>query len=369
MRSWSPSVYKPLARNVVFYDGPSQLNGERILGVVTHKSTNPKIGRMVQAWIIPATSPIAAVKSGADAAVCGDCKLRGEKWKGRSCYAWIPGVDNIWQSIQKADRTDHLTPEHLARRVDGLQLRIGRMEIPLLSRRQSGSRCSTSPPDGRPIRISTGPPRLSRSAPGAWPASTVKPSNETPRRAAGAPSAFGLKAERSRVRKSSARTSRMNRCSAPTARSAAAPPDPRRASQIARRARVQVCGLARRRQRRARNASVICRLGATDPRDGIPCGLTVNQTPWMALDALFIGGSTAWKLSPHVDALLATAGKLDLWRHVGRVNTRRRMRHFFGRCESIDGSGFSRWPKRGRQASRWLTEIEQAPPLHEVANG
>lgn len=125
MRSWSPSVYKPLPRNVVFYEGPSQLNGERILGVVTHKSTNPKIGRMVQAWIIPATSPIAAVKSGADAAVCGDCKLRGQNWKGRSCYVWMPGVDNIWQSIQKADRTDHLTPAQLASRVDGLQLRIG----------------------------------------------------------------------------------------------------------------------------------------------------------------------------------------------------------------------------------------------------
>lgn len=125
MRSLSPSVYKPLPKNVVFYDGPSQLNGERILGVVTAKSTNPKIGRMVQAWIIPATSPIAAVKSGADDAVCGDCKLRGERWKGRSCYVWIPGVDNIWQSIQKADRTDHMTPAQLARRVDGLQLRIG----------------------------------------------------------------------------------------------------------------------------------------------------------------------------------------------------------------------------------------------------
>jgi hypothetical protein len=125
VRSWSPSVYKPLPRNVVFYDGPSQLNGERIIGVVTHKSTNPKIGRMVQAWIIPATSPIAAVKSGADAAVCGECKLRGHRWKGRSCYVWIPGVDNIWQSIQKADRTDHLTPGELARRIDGLQLRIG----------------------------------------------------------------------------------------------------------------------------------------------------------------------------------------------------------------------------------------------------
>lgn len=131
MRSWSPSVYKPLPRNVVFYDGPSQLNGERILGVMTHKSTNPKIGRMVQAWIIPAMSPIAAVKSGADASVCGDCKLRGDRWKGRSCYVWIPGVDNIWQSIQKADRTDHMTPRELSGYIEGLQLRIGAYGDPI----------------------------------------------------------------------------------------------------------------------------------------------------------------------------------------------------------------------------------------------
>ncbi|HVJ23353.1 MAG TPA: hypothetical protein VM756_05390 [Burkholderiales bacterium] len=131
MRSWSPSVYKPLPRNVVFYDGPSQLNGERILGIVTSKSTNPKIGRMVQAWIIPAMSPIAAVKSGADAAVCGDCKLRGERWKGRSCYVWIPGVDNIWQSIQKIEKTDHMGPSQLARLVAGLQLRIGAYGDPM----------------------------------------------------------------------------------------------------------------------------------------------------------------------------------------------------------------------------------------------
>lgn len=93
-------------------------------------------------------------------------------------------------------------------------------------------------------------------------------------------------------------------------------------------------------------------------------GLTVPDVPWRRIDALFIGGSTEWKLSREVDSLLAFAAARGLWRHVGRVNTRRRMRHFWGLCDSADGSGFSRWPKRGRQATRWLKEIEQQGRLY-----
>jgi hypothetical protein len=96
-------------------------------------------------------------------------------------------------------------------------------------------------------------------------------------------------------------------------------------------------------------------------------GLTVPMVPWSRVDALFIGGSTAWKLSRDVDELLGYAAARGVWRHVGRVNTRRRMRHFWGLCESVDGSGFSRWPKRARQADQWLRELADAPQLREIA--
>jgi hypothetical protein len=96
-------------------------------------------------------------------------------------------------------------------------------------------------------------------------------------------------------------------------------------------------------------------------------GLTVRQTPWTAIDALFIGGSTDWKLSRHADDLLSYAAVHGKWRHVGRVNSRRRMRHFLGRTDSIDGSGFSRWPKRIGLASRWLEEFAERPRLPGVA--
>lgn len=94
-------------------------------------------------------------------------------------------------------------------------------------------------------------------------------------------------------------------------------------------------------------------------------GLTPECVPWRRVDALFIGGSTEWKLSRHADTLLGMAAAHGKWRHVGRVNSRRRMRHFWGLCDSIDGSGFSRWPRiRIAKAERWFAEFEASPRLY-----
>lgn len=127
MKSWrSPEIYRPIARNVLFYDGPSRLTGDRIFVVATAQNGNRKIGPMLQFWIIPAISPIAAVRSGRDAAVCGDCRLRGDRGHGRVCYVeYFRAVENIWQSQRRADRTERIPVEDFAPRIAGLQLRIG----------------------------------------------------------------------------------------------------------------------------------------------------------------------------------------------------------------------------------------------------
>jgi hypothetical protein len=112
-------------RSCVPYDGPSQLTGDRIFFVIaTARNANRKIGQMLQLWIIPAISPIDAVRSGADAAVCGDCALRGDgHGHGRVCYVeWWRSVSNIWQGHWRAER---MTPDQFARVATGLQLRIG----------------------------------------------------------------------------------------------------------------------------------------------------------------------------------------------------------------------------------------------------
>src|SRR5687767_8863532 len=64
--------------NIILYDGPSQLNGTPIVVVAGASTSNRKTGPMVQIWILTRdVDPIAAVKSGADSAICGDCKFRG----------------------------------------------------------------------------------------------------------------------------------------------------------------------------------------------------------------------------------------------------------------------------------------------------
>lgn len=65
--------------------------------------------------------------------------------------------------------------------------------------------------------------------------------------------------------------------------------------------------------------------------------------PWDVIDAVFIGGSTEWKMSRHAKAILQAALALGKWRHVGRVNTPDRLDAFAGLAQSIDGTGISRY--------------------------
>ena len=67
-------------------------------------------------------------------------------------------------------------------------------------------------------------------------------------------------------------------------------------------------------------------------------GLTF-PVPWDDFDALFIGGSTEWKLGPHARALVAEAKARGKWVHMGRVNSRRRYEYArrIG-CDSVDGT-------------------------------
>ena len=75
-------------------------------------------------------------------------------------------------------------------------------------------------------------------------------------------------------------------------------------------------------------------------------GLTATATPWRELDALFIGGDTAWKLGPEARNLIGIARGLGKWAHMGRVNSQRRLRYAESvGVQSVDGSGFSRFPE------------------------
>jgi len=68
-------------------------------------------------------------------------------------------------------------------------------------------------------------------------------------------------------------------------------------------------------------------------------GLENRIVPWYDFDALFIGGSTDWKLGDAARDLVAEAKRLGKWVHMGRVNSRKRYdyAHSIG-CDSVDGT-------------------------------
>ena len=109
-------------------------------------------------------------------------------------------------------------------------------------------------------------------------------------------------------------------------------------------------------------ASVLRQLGlpvalvAQDGLEGLP-------VPWGGIDALFVGGSTDWKLGPAAAELVREAKRRGLWVHFGRCNTRRRFRHAWHLgCDSVDGSGFSRWPDQWVPlALNWLAALDSRP--------
>lgn len=79
------------------------------------------------------------------------------------------------------------------------------------------------------------------------------------------------------------------------------------------------------------------------------------------LAAVFVGGSTEWKLSDHAARLTLDAHEAGLHVHWGRVNTMRRIEYIARRCrdgeawcDTIDGTGFSRYgDKRMPAFVRW----------------
>lgn len=89
-------------------------------------------------------------------------------------------------------------------------------------------------------------------------------------------------------------------------------------------------------------------------------GLQGQHVPWREITALFVGGTTEWKLGEQAARLVREAKHRGKWVHMGRVNSFERMRYarWLG-CDSIDGTSFSwfrdRWLPRYLNALRQLT--------------
>lgn len=77
-----------------------------------------------------------------------------------------------------------------------------------------------------------------------------------------------------------------------------------------------------------------------------------------SFDALFVGGSDPWKMSPKGSRIIKQAQKLGKWIHIGRVNSRKRIRYFsLLNVDSFDGTHIIYSPDKNRKyLIKWMSE-------------
>ena len=118
------------ASSAIFWQGPSPYNGQPIMAVISglrKPSDNDKTGHMAQVDILVADEhPVEAIKTGADAAICGGCPLRRND-EGRICYVNVGFGPSAKFRAQLAARYIHMEPETvgLILRERGITARFG----------------------------------------------------------------------------------------------------------------------------------------------------------------------------------------------------------------------------------------------------
>ena len=106
-----------------------------IVAIVTGidgKSRNAKTGALAQVWILrDGVAPLDAIKTGADASICGDCPHRGRIVDGsnrdRSCYVNVFQAPTwIYKCLQRGlYGVDAVSPSEARAKLAGLRVRLG----------------------------------------------------------------------------------------------------------------------------------------------------------------------------------------------------------------------------------------------------
>lgn len=125
----------------VLQRGVSPIDGNPFVVIMTMSTSNRKTGDMIQVWILREdVNPVAAVATGDDISVCGDCPHRRRQvWDAkrkrfvwvRSCYVNVGQAPNsIWKAYKRGSygKLSDLTPKMLR----GRKIRWGAYGDPAL---------------------------------------------------------------------------------------------------------------------------------------------------------------------------------------------------------------------------------------------
>lgn len=93
-------------------------------------------------------------------------------------------------------------------------------------------------------------------------------------------------------------------------------------------------------------------------------GMEQCDIPWKHFDALFLGGTTRWKLGNHAAAIVQEAKQQGKWVHMGRVNSLKRLRfaQTMG-CDSADGTFVAFGPDINIPKVRHWVQVLNSQPL------
>jgi len=93
-------------------------------------------------------------------------------------------------------------------------------------------------------------------------------------------------------------------------------------------------------------------------------GLENLSIPWDDFDALFVGGSTEWKLGREARRIVEQANEHGKWCHMGRVNSRRRIFYAYAiGCDSVDGTFLVFGPQKNLPPLlRWMDQLHSLQP-------
>jgi hypothetical protein len=111
---------------VIVWEGASSLDGAPIVLLAVglrSASSNSKTGAMVQTYILRSDlSPVAAVRSGADASICGNCPARGNgDGTGRICYVQLQNAPTGIYKAYKRGSYPHMAGSEF----NGAMVRLG----------------------------------------------------------------------------------------------------------------------------------------------------------------------------------------------------------------------------------------------------
>jgi len=97
-------------------------------------------------------------------------------------------------------------------------------------------------------------------------------------------------------------------------------------------------------------------------------GLTTDMLDWNSFDALFIGGTTIFKLGANTRALVAEARARNKWVHLGRCNSHKRYRYAAAiGCHSADGTRIVYAPTSAlADILHWTSSHQCQPALFDL---